>query len=107
VSGLLAFAAGDDHAAQRDLATAVDGLGDGHARVWALTVLAALDGTHGRHRQAMTHARDAAAVAPHLAGDVARLVGAPETARAMLASLAGYAEHTPPAPSASHDLSRE
>jgi hypothetical protein len=62
-----------------------------------LTVLAALDATGGEHRRAMARAGEAATVAPHLAADIARLVGAPETARAMLASLAGRADRTPQA----------
>jgi putative sugar O-methyltransferase len=98
VSGIHAFIMRDDEAARRELASALDGLSDGHARVWALTVLAALDSVNGDHRRSMSRARAAVAVAPHLAADVARLVGEPETARAMLASLAGRADRTPQAP---------
>jgi hypothetical protein len=101
---VLAFAAGDDDAARRELTTALDGLDAGHARVWALTVLAALDAAGGEHRRAMALASDAATVAPHLAADIAALVGAPETARAMLASLAGGADRTPQATASNTNL---
>jgi putative sugar O-methyltransferase len=97
VAGVLAFVAGDDASAAQALATALDGLADGHARVWALTVLATLDAAAGEHRRSTARAAQAAALAPHLAGDVAALIGSPDTARAMLASRAGCA---PPAPAA-------
>ena len=64
-------------------------MGATHARVWALTVLAALDGTRGEHRQATQRAAQAAGLAQHLAGDLAGLTGTRDTARAMLASMAG------------------
>jgi putative sugar O-methyltransferase len=95
VAGALAFVAGDDASAAQALATALQGLADGHARVWALTVLASLDAAGGEHRRSTARAARAAALAPHLAGDLAALIGTPDTARAMLASRAGCA---PPAP---------
>ncbi|HEX7300701.1 MAG TPA: putative sugar O-methyltransferase [Solirubrobacteraceae bacterium] len=91
LAGVLAFVAGDDVVARPVLRSALDSLPDTHARVWALTVLASLVSAAGEHREATAYASQAARIAPHLAGDVARLVGAPDTARAMLASRAGCA----------------
>jgi putative sugar O-methyltransferase len=88
VAGLLAFASGDDASAAEALGGALEGLGETHARVWALTVLASLDAAGGRHRQSTQRAAQAAGLAPHLARDVASLTGTPDVARAMLASLA-------------------
>lgn len=86
VEGVLALIAGDDAAAARSLAAALDALPETHARVWALTVTAGFDHAAGRHREATARAAAAARLAPHLATDVARLVGATDSARAMLAS---------------------
>jgi putative sugar O-methyltransferase len=97
LTGVLSFVDGDDSGAADALAQALQGLGQSHARVWALTVLGSLDAAGGEHRRAMARAAGAATLAPHLAADIARLVGAPETARAMLASLAGCADRTPQA----------
>jgi putative sugar O-methyltransferase len=94
VAGVLAFVAGDDASAAEALTAALEGLADSHARVWALTVLASLDAAGGEHRRSTARAVQAAGLAPHLASSLAALVGAPDRARAMLASLAGCA---PPA----------
>jgi hypothetical protein len=64
VAGVLAFVDGDATQAAAELERALDGLGTTHARVWALTVLAALDGTRGEHRQAAQRAAQAAGLAP-------------------------------------------
>jgi hypothetical protein len=89
VAGLLAFVAGDDASAAEALDGALEGLGETHARIWALTVLASLDAAAGHHRRSTQRAAQAAGLAPHLAATVAALTGTPDTARAMLASLAG------------------
>lgn len=88
VAGVLAFADGDDASAARALEDALEGLGETHARVWALTVLAGLDAARGEHRRSTQRSAQAAGLAPHLARDVAALTGTPDAARAMLASLA-------------------
>ena len=54
--------------------------------VWALALLGGLEAAAGEHREATARATEAARIAPHLAADVARLIGSPDTARAMLAS---------------------
>jgi hypothetical protein len=92
---VLAFVAGDDASAAEAPTAALQGLADSHARVWALTVLAGLDAIGGEHRRSTARAAQAAGIAPHLASSLAALIGTPDTARAMLASLAGCA---PPAP---------
>ena len=103
VAGVLAFVAGDDASAAEALTAALEGLADSHARVWALTVLASLDAAGGEHRRSTARAVQAAGLAPHLASSLAALVGAPDRARAMLASLAGCA---PPAPVAAAPAAR-
>jgi hypothetical protein len=103
VAGVLAFVARDDACAAEALTDALQGLADSHARVWALTALASLDATAGEHRRSTARAAQAAGIAPHLASSLAALIGAPDTARAMLASLAGCA---PPAPVAAAPAAR-
>jgi putative sugar O-methyltransferase len=88
IAGVLAFVAGDDAHAAETLDEALKGLGETHARVWALTVLAGIDAARGEHRRSTQRAAEAAGLAPHLARDVASLTGTPDVARAMLASLA-------------------
>jgi putative sugar O-methyltransferase len=101
--GMLAFVGGDDASADEALAGALEGLAQSHARVWALTVLASLDAAGGEHRRSTARAAQATIVAPHLAAALAALIGTPDTARAMLASLAGCA---PPAPAARPSAAR-
>jgi hypothetical protein len=103
VAGVLAFVTGDYASASQALTAALNSLADSHARVWALTVLAGLDAAAGEHRRSTARAAAAAKLAPHLAPELAALVGAPGTARAMLASLAGCA---PPAPATSPQAPR-